>query len=331
MSRINIDQFLDDELAHLSSHRVHEKTLRKRSQHALLADKTVSTSLTDLGTDEAFSPTLGSSRHEREWIFTYLGPFYDNQYILDVVRRIKGGKEANVYVCQAHPSQPDEYIAAKLYRPRMMRNLRNDSRYRQNRTVLDEYGKAIHSGDTLRAVRKGSSYGKEVSHASWLQHEFTTLQVLFDAGVPVPAPIVCGDNTILMAYIGELDQPAPTLVETSLSKAEATRTFDILINAVEKMLECGRIHADLSAYNVLFWEGKPTIIDFPQAINPYTNPEAWDIFKRDVLRLCQYFDRYGIHTHANELAQSMWDKVGPHPEQADIAELLGLEPPDGEE
>jgi RIO kinase 1 len=112
----------------------------------------------------------------------------------------------------------------------------------------------------------------------------------------------------LMEYIGALEQPAPSLVETSLSPSQARRTFDKLVDAVERMLALSRIHADLSAYNVLFWNNEPTIIDFPQAIDPRQNPEAWPIFFRDVERLCQYFSRYGIRSSPLSLARSIWDR-----------------------
>src|SRR5436305_757337 len=41
------------------------------------------------------------SKHELEWILTYLGGFYDDHLITDVLRRVKGGKEATVYCCLA--------------------------------------------------------------------------------------------------------------------------------------------------------------------------------------------------------------------------------------
>src|SRR5207253_10395449 len=46
-----------------------------------------------------FNPTFSSSRHEREWILTYLSGFYDDQLITDVLRQVKGGTEAQVYCC----------------------------------------------------------------------------------------------------------------------------------------------------------------------------------------------------------------------------------------
>jgi RIO kinase 1 len=141
-----------------------------------------------------------------------------------------------------------------------------------------------------------------------MQHEYHALEVLHSSGLPVPQPIARGDNTILMEYIGDLDRPAPSLVETSLSAGQARHSFDTLLKAVEDMLTLGIVHADLSAYNVLFWDNRPVIIDFPQVIDPRQNPDGWSLFARDVERLCQHFSKYGIRTNPASLAKSIWDR-----------------------
>ncbi len=74
------------------------------------------------------------------------------------------------------------------------------------------------------------------------------------------------------------------------------------------MLAQHRIHADLSAYNILYWQDQAHIIDFPQAIDPRHNSESWQIFYRDVERICQYFEGYGLHYSAVDLARAMWDR-----------------------
>jgi len=274
-----------------------------RSSHALLDEEARKGGLDDLGAAEAFSPSLGASRHEREWIFTYLGPFYEKLVLTDVLRRVKGGKEANVYVCRAHPDLQTDLLAAKLYRPRHFRNLRNDARYRAQRDILDDRGKVVR-----QKVVKGSAYEQRLREISWLQNEYATLEILYAAGLPVPKPISTGPNAILMEYFGDVDTPAPALNEVSLSQAKARRAFDALIEAIEGMLAHGRIHADLSAYNVLYWDGRPAIIDFPQAIDPLQNPESWDIFLRDVSTICAHFERYGLRRPAYPIARAIWDR-----------------------
>jgi len=37
-------------------------------------------------------------------------------------------------------------------------------------------------------------------------------------------------------------------------------------------------------------------------------PDAWDIFQRDVTRLCQYFQNYGLGRHPDPLAADLWNR-----------------------
>jgi RIO kinase 1 len=77
------------------------------------------------------------------------------------------------------------------------------------------------------------------------------------------------------------------------------------------MLQAGRVHGDLSAYNVLYWEGRISIIDFPQAFDPMLNPNAYSLFARDVERLCQYFARYDLCVDARGVAREIWRNAVP--------------------
>ncbi len=268
-----------------------------------------------LGTDAVFNPTFTSSFHERDWILNYLGAFYDDKQITDVLARIKGGKEANVYCCAAHPATGLELIAAKIYRPRQFRQLRNDARYRQGRSYLDERGKIVRDERLLVAVKKNTSTGQELAHNSWLEHEFQTLKLLYEAGVDVPRPISHGNNTILMEYLGDAGLPAPALQAVRLEADEAQPLFQRLMRNVELMLANRRIHGDLSAFNVLYWEGDIRLIDFPQAVAPAENPDAFELLERDLQRLCQYFARYGVHANAGAIARGLWARYVPAREE----------------
>ena len=326
MTRISTDILWDDELdngieAGLNRRQQHAQLTvmkqgskrgkrTKRSTHAMVDEISQHSAEDIVASGSYFNPTFSSSRHEREWIFSYLGPFYDTKLITDVLKKVKGGKEANVYCCTAHPDSGLDLIAAKVYRPRMFRNLRNDGRYRQNREIFDEDGKTVHDQRLLHAARKGTQVGKELLHTSWLEHEYHTLQLIYEAGGDVPRPIACGHNTILMEYMGEVDRPAPTLNQVSLSREKAAGVYEKLMWNVGRMLDCNRVHADLSAYNVLYWKGEVKIIDFPQAIDPRSNPEAFEIFRRDILRLCQYFTRMGVECKPDALAAGFWDRYG---------------------
>jgi RIO kinase 1 len=292
----------------------------------------------------SFDFSYHASRHERAWIVDSLGGFFEGQWLDDVLRLIQGGKEANVYQCLAIATvigleQP--YIAAKVYRPRQFRNLKNDHQYREGRLDLDSDGRLITNDGKLHAMAKRTDYGLELLHASWIAHEYKTLHVLFEAGLDVPRPLAIANNSdqdhpgavatasnaILMSYIGGEDLPAPTLNSVSLVKKEAQRLFERVLHNIEGMLAHRRIHADLSAYNILYWDGEITLIDFPQAIEPEANRNAYRIFERDVTRVCDYFSRQGVTVNPRQLAADLW-KAHHYPQLPDVHP--GLLDPDDE-
>ena len=74
-------------------------------------------------THASFKFTYKASRHEAGWMLDSLGTFYEQKWISDVLRLIKGGKEASVYLCRSGVAVDAPYLAVKVYRPRMFRNL----------------------------------------------------------------------------------------------------------------------------------------------------------------------------------------------------------------
>ncbi len=279
-----------------------QATRRKRSRSETIATLVEPSD----GGEGGFNPSFHSSRHEREWIMTYLKVFYEDQQITDVLRQVKGGKEATVYCCRAHEGLGGGLIAAKVYRPRMFRNLRNDAVYRAGRATLDEEGKATHGTREGRALANKTRFGQNLRHLSWLSNEFATLRLLHGAGLDVPEPFADSDNAILMEYLGDEGSPAPTLNNVSLGAADARPLFDRLISNIARMLDHNRVHGDLSPHNILYWEGELRIIDFPQAVSPFENPNAYELFARDVTRVCSYFVRHGVDCDATRLAADLW-------------------------
>ena len=274
--------------------------------------------------------TYTPARFEGVFLRTSLRPFYQEDQIVDVMAQVKGGKEANVYRCRAHESVGVEWIAAKVYRPRQFRNLRNDALYREGRDLLtaeDGRPQAVKRRDsrTARAVNKKSAFGVQVRHLSWLMYEFSALQTLHEAGVPVPKPYGVGENAILMEFIGDEQMAAPTLHETRLADSEAGPLFERTRRSIAVMLEKGYVHGDLSAFNILYWEGEIKLIDFPQVVDIQGNRSARDVLTRDVERVCQYFSRYGIRQSPNRLAEELWERyAAPDPDDlaADLSSIM---------
>ena len=84
---------------------------------------------------DQFTPTFTGSRQEQRWIKDALGEFYAERWFTDVLYRVQGGKEATVYCCRAHPATGLDLIAAKVFRPRMFRAMKNDSLYKIGRLI----------------------------------------------------------------------------------------------------------------------------------------------------------------------------------------------------
>lgn len=134
--------------------------------------------------------------------------------------------------------------------------------------------------------------------------------MLHEAGADIPEPFASGNNAILMAYIGWDEVPAPTLNTVKLGHEEAKKIFDQAIENVEIMLSNNCVHGDLSAFNILYHDGDIFLIDFPQAIDPQVNRNAHAIFRRDISRLCEYFQSQGLNCEPINLADQLWQKHG---------------------
>jgi RIO kinase 1 len=256
-----------------------------------------------------FSPTFLAGQRDRLWILSSLGQFYEQDLITDVLRVISSGKEATVYCCAGDPATGRQLLAAKVYRPRMFRSLKNDAVYRKSRAVRDERGRVVRGDRGWRGASKKTERGRSAQVSNWITHEFATQRRLFEAGADVPYPLAQIGNAVLMDYIGDEEEAAPLLREVDLSAEEAEVLFDRLLRNIELFLSCDRVHGDLSEYNILYWQGSATIIDFAQSVDPRYNPdEVYLLLARDIERICRYFARYGICSEPGALSVDLWTR-----------------------
>ena len=145
MTSKQLDDFDDDD--NVESLITSNRARRDISMRAALPrDKTLSDTVKDMLRDaqkseaqvDVFNPTFKGKLFEHNWLLDSLGDFYFNHMIADILSQVKGGKEANVYCCSAHPQLGPELLAAKVYRPRMFRNLKNDAAYRAGGAIKGE-------------------------------------------------------------------------------------------------------------------------------------------------------------------------------------------------
>jgi RIO kinase 1 len=227
-----------------------------------------------------------------------LSGFFTDELIVGEPTVVKSGKEATVFCCQAHPRTGKSWLAAKVYRPRRQRNFKNDAVYQVGRTTLD--------ARLDRAIRNKSNTGREAQFSMWLTHEFGTLSRLHAAGADVPQPFGCAESALLIEYFGERGMAAPQLINVELPRERARPLFEQLLHNLALFLDCDRVHGDLSPYNILYWEERLQIIDFPQAVDPLDNPHAFELLVRDVENVLAYFESYGILADPRRLALKLW-------------------------
>lgn len=229
-----------------------------------------------------------------------LASFLADGTISEVLGELKSGKEGTVYCCRANPATGVDLIAAKVFRAREHRTFRDDSVYRE--------GFFIGNRRDERALKKKTAWGHRVQSGSWMFHEYETLKSLSGWGADVPRPIAMGERVILMQFVGDAENAAPKLQETRLDPAEARPLFQRIMANIELFLRENLIHGDLSPYNILYWQGGISIIDFPQAVDPRFNAHALDLLTRDVSNICRHFARYGVQTDPQRLAGHLWGR-----------------------
>ena len=101
-------------------------------------------------------------------------------------------------------------------------------------------------------------------------------------------------------------------LKAALDPAVRKALFERVLHNMDILLAQGKVHGDLSAYNILYWQGQISLIDFPQVVSPRENRNAYPIFQRDVRRVCDYFARQGVRADAGRLARELWEGHGYH-------------------
>ena len=212
-----------------------------------------------------------------------------------VVRQLKSGKEADVYVVRCG----EETCAAKIYKEANNRSFRQAVDYTENRKVRNSR--------QARAMAKRTNYGRQQQEAAWQSAEVDALYRLAAAGVRVPRPINFHEGVLLMELVvDEHGDAAARLNDLDFTPDEAKQHHTTLIREVVLMLCAGVIHGDLSEFNVLLAGDGPVIIDLPQAVDAAGNNHAARMLMRDVNNLRIFFGRYAPELLAKQYGPEIW-------------------------
>ncbi len=224
-----------------------------------------------------------------------LEPLIDGGLVDEVIRSLKSGKEAAVYVVRCG----SEICCAKVYKEADQRSFRQ--------SVLYQEGRKVRNSRRARAMEKGSRFGRQEQESAWQNAEVTALYRLADAGVRVPKPYNFIDGVLLMELVTDGDgQPAPRLNDLEMTAEQAREYHAFLISQIVLMLCDGLVHGDLSEYNVLVGSDGPVIIDLPQAVDAAGNNNARMMLERDVNNMAAYFGQFAPELLSTDYGREMW-------------------------
>ncbi len=219
----------------------------------------------------------------------------DDGVIDEVIRALRSGKEAAVYVVRAG----SEVRCAKVYKNMSQRSFQQRAQYQE--------GRQVRGSRQNRAIGKRTRFGRREEEAAWKNTEVDALYRLLEAGVRVPKPYGYSDGVLVMELVTDDDgRAAPNLGEVILTPDQALACHAFLIQQVQRMLCAGLIHGDLSQFNVLVGADGPVIIDLPQAVNAAGNNSARTMLLRDVDNITATLARFAPELAATRYGEELW-------------------------
>jgi RIO kinase 1 len=224
-----------------------------------------------------------------------LQPLIDDGIIDEVLRSLKSGKEATVYVVRTGA----QIRCAKVYRDMAQRSFQKRAQYQE--------GRKVRGSRQARAMSKSTRFGRKEQEAAWKNAEVDALYKLVAADVRVPKPYGYFNDVLIMELVTDAaGNPAPRLGEIDLSPGLALEYHQFLIRQIVRMLSLGLIHGDLSEFNVLVDPDGPVIIDLPQAVNAAGNNGAFAMLERDVNNIRNTLGRFAPELLETQFAREMW-------------------------
>ncbi len=222
-------------------------------------------------------------------------PLISDGLIDEVIRPLKSGKEAAVYLVLC----AGEVCCAKVYKDVTQRSFRQQAEYAE--------GRKVRNSRRARAMEKGSRFGRKEQEGAWQNAEVDALFRLAAAGVRVPKPHGFYDGVLLMEMVADAEgNAAPRLNDLEFSAEEARTHHKFMIKQVVLMLCAGLVHGDLSEYNVLVGVDGPVVIDLPQAVDAAGNNNAGRMLERDVENMANYFGRFAPELLETQYGKEIW-------------------------
>uniref|UniRef100_U5EX34 Serine/threonine-protein kinase RIO3 n=1 Tax=Corethrella appendiculata TaxID=1370023 RepID=U5EX34_9DIPT len=212
----------------------------------------------------------------------------NNQVLENVGGVISTGKEAILLYGETDPANPalDESqqqnypkeVAVKIFSTTL-----NEFKQR-DRYIKDDY----------RFQGRFSKQNARTVINQWAEKELHNLNRMKKHGINCPNAIILKKNILIMSFIGVNAIPAKKLKEAFLSAAELILAYEEIVEIMWKLYNEARlIHADLSEYNILWFDEKCWIIDVAQSVEP-GHPAGLEFLMRDCGNISTFFTKRNV-------------------------------------
>ncbi|TGZ82993.1 Serine/threonine-protein kinase Rio1 [Ascodesmis nigricans] len=196
---------------------------------------------------------------------------------------ISTGKEANVYHATSEGEDGRQlHRAIKVYKTSIL-VFKDRDRY-----VTGEH-----------RFRHGYSKGNPRQMVKlWAEKEMRNLKRLHAAGLRCPEPLHLRLHVLVMGFLGDKKGwPAPRLRDAGIQgEKEWERCYLEMLSIMWRMYSvCRLVHADLSEYNVLYWDGHLWVIDVSQSVE-LDHPRTFEFLRMDIKNITDFFRRQGVET-----------------------------------
>jgi len=130
----------------------------------------------------------------------------------------------------------------------------------------------------------------------WAEKELHNLAKMAKGGIRVPEIVVLKKHVLIMSFIGREGRPAPKLKDAAehMSAKDLNMAYQQVVEMMEQLYTvCHLVHADLSEYNILWYEKEAWFIDVSQAVEPI-HPSGLDFLLRDCTNVHNFFSKRGV-------------------------------------
>jgi len=213
-----------------------------------------------------------------------------NGGVLDAINGvISTGKEAVIMHADGGPGPEREN-----YEPM---NVPKECAVKVFKTTLNEFKtRDKYIRDDYRFKDRFSKQNPRKVIHMWAEKELHNLAKMAKGGIRVPEIVVLKKHVLIMSFIGREGRPAPKLKDAA--DQMSAKDLEIAYNQVVEMMEqlytvCHLVHADLSEYNILWYEKEVWFIDVSQAVEPI-HPSGLDFLLRDCTNVSNFFSKRGV-------------------------------------